>query len=156
MCAQNHRWGLGHIQTCKSGPKVAVLHIKKTQMRAGTHIDLSFCCKSHRSSCTKRQAMSGTHKDLLIRSKSRCFASKNHTWGLGPIETSNSDARHAVLHVPNDRWCLGPIETFYSGANHADLHAQNDRWDLVPIETWMLVQISLFCNAKTADEGWDQ
>ena len=25
MCAQNHRWGLGHIQTCKSGPKVAVL-----------------------------------------------------------------------------------------------------------------------------------
>ena len=29
MCAQNHRWGLGPIQTCKSGPKVSVLHAKK-------------------------------------------------------------------------------------------------------------------------------
>ena len=26
MCAQNRRRGLGPIQTCKSGPKVAVLH----------------------------------------------------------------------------------------------------------------------------------
>ena len=28
MSAQNHRWGLGPIQTCKSGPKVAVLHVQ--------------------------------------------------------------------------------------------------------------------------------
>ena len=131
MPAQNHSCGLGPIQTCKSGPKVAVLHIKNTQMRAGTHIDLSFWRKT------------------------RCFASKNHTWGLGrnfspkvavlntqnyrwrlePIETSNSGANHAVLHAQNDRWCLGPIEPCYSGANHANLHAQNDRWGLVPIET---------------------
>ena len=41
------------MQTCKSGPKVAVLHEeKKIQMRVGTHIDLSvlvqitlFCMK---------------------------------------------------------------------------------------------------------------
>ena len=67
------------MQTCKSGPKVAVLHEKKTQMRAGTHIDLSFWCKSRCFACTKQQVMSGTHSDLLCRSKSRCFASKNHT-----------------------------------------------------------------------------
>ena len=28
MSAQNHRWGLGPIQTCKSGPKVAVLRVQ--------------------------------------------------------------------------------------------------------------------------------
>ena len=43
--------------------------------------------------------MAGTHRDLLFRSKRRCFASKNQTWGVGPIETSNSDANHAVLHA---------------------------------------------------------
>ena len=29
MCAQNHRWGLGPIQTCKSGLKGAVLDGEK-------------------------------------------------------------------------------------------------------------------------------
>ena len=52
---------------------------------------------------------------------------KKNRLGLGPIETSNSGASHAVLHAQNDRLCLGPIETSDSGANHADLHAQNDR-----------------------------
>ena len=28
MCVQYHTLGLGHIHTCKSGPKVAVLHAK--------------------------------------------------------------------------------------------------------------------------------
>ena len=67
------------METRYSGPKVAVLHIKKTQMRAGTHIDFSFWCKSRCFAGTKRQVMSGTHRDLLYRSKGRCFASKNHT-----------------------------------------------------------------------------
>ena len=44
---------------------------------------------------------------------------------LGPLETSNSDANHVVLHAQNDRWYLGPIETSNSGANHAVLHAQH-------------------------------
>ena len=43
--------------------------------------------------------MSGTHRDLLFRSISLCFASKNHTIGLGPMETSYSDANHGVLHA---------------------------------------------------------
>ena len=163
MCAQNHRWGLGPIQTCKSCHKVAVLHEKKhtdegwnqysllilelstmlcvlkttdevwdpyrlvslvlkslfactkLEMRAGTHIDLSFGCKSRYFAFTKGQVRCGTHRDLYFWSKSRCFASKNHTWGLGPMEISNSDANHAVLHAQNDRSCLGLLETCYSG-----------------------------------------
>ena len=50
--------------------------------------------------------MSGTHRDLLFRSISLCFASKNHTRGLGPMETSDSDANHAVLQAKTteDGW----------------------------------------------------
>ena len=80
--------------------------------------------------------MSGTHRDLLFRSKSRCFASKNHRWGVGLIETSNSGARYAVLHALNHRWGLGHIETCNSGPKVAVLIAQNHRWGLGPIETW--------------------
>ena len=47
------------------------------------------------------------------------------------METSNSDANHALLHAQNDRWGLGPIETFNSGHN---------------VAVWM---------HKTTDEGWD-
>ena len=60
-----------------------------------------------------------------------CFACKNRRCGLGPIETSNSGANHAVLHAQKDRCCLGPIETCKSGPKVAVLHA------------------------KTTDEGWD-
>ena len=42
---------------------------------------------------------------------------------MGPIETSNSDANHVVLHAENDRWGLGPMETSISDANHDVLHA---------------------------------
>ena len=38
---------------------------------------------------------------------------------LGPMETSNSGANHAVLHAQNDRCGLGPIETINSGHNGA-------------------------------------
>ena len=62
----------------------------------------------------------------------RYFACKSHRWGLGPIETSNFDAIHAVLQEQNDRWGLGPIEIRYSGT----------KLDVL--------------NAKTTDEGWDQ
>ena len=50
--------------------------------------------------------MSGTHRDLLFLSKSRCFASKSHTRGLGHVETINSGANQAVLHAKttDDVW----------------------------------------------------
>ena len=43
--------------------------------------------------------MLGTHRDFLLRSESRSFASKNQSLGRGPIETSNSEANHAVLNA---------------------------------------------------------
>ena len=43
------------------------------------------------------------------------------------METSNSGANHAVLHVQNDRFGLGPIETINSGHNGAVVNAQNNR-----------------------------
>ena len=50
---------------------------------------------------------------------------------MGLIETSNSDANHAVLYVQNDRSCLGPIKTCNSAPKAAVL------------------------NAKTTEKGWD-
>ena len=43
------------------------------------------------------------------------------------METSISDANHAILHAQSDRYGMGRIETINSGANHAVLHAQKDR-----------------------------
>ena len=57
-----------------------------------------------------------------------------------------------VLHA---RWGLGPTETSNSGANHAVLHAQNDRWGLEPIEDMCAGPKVAVLNAKTTDEGWD-
>ena len=78
MCSQNHRLGLGPLQTCRSGPKVAVLQAKETQMRAGTDIDLSVWRKSRCFACTKRHVRSGTNRDLQCWSNRRCLACKNH------------------------------------------------------------------------------
>ena len=176
--AENHRWVLGPIETCNFGPKAAGLHskttdevwapyklvslvinslfcMKKAQMRAGTHIDLSFWCKSRCFACTKRQVMSGTHRDLLFRSISRCFASKNHRWGLEPIEPSNSGANHAVVHAQNERSCLGPLETCYSGPEFAVLHAKTTSGVLDPQALVILMLGTLFCMQKTTGEVWD-
>ena len=49
---------------------------------------------------------------------------------MGPIETSNSNPRGAVLIAKNNRLGLGPIETSISCPKVADL------------------------KAKTTDEGW--
>ena len=64
-----------------------------------------------------------------------------HVKTTGPIETSNSDARHAVLYAENHTWGLEPIYTSNSSANDAVFHAQNERWGLVPSKY-------LFCKQK--------
>ena len=155
FACKNHRWDLGTIQTCKSGHKLAVLHEKKTQMRAGTYIDLSFWCKSRCFAWTKRQVMSGTHRDLLFRSISRCFASKNHRWGLEPIEPSDSGANHTVVHAQNERSRLGPLETCYSGPEFAVLHAETTGGVLDPQALVILMLGTLFCMQKTTGVVWD-
>ena len=38
---------------------------------------------------------------------------------MGPIETTNSDAKGAVVNPQNHRWKLGPIETSNSDAKVA-------------------------------------
>ena len=80
--------------------------------------------------------MSGTHRARFFWFKSRCFASKNHRWGVGPIETSDSDARPAYLHARNHRWGLGPPESCNSSPKVAVVQAQNHRWRLEHTETW--------------------
>ena len=70
------------------------------------------------------------------------------------METSYSDANHAVLHAQNDRWGLGLIETINSGHNVAVVSVQNHRWGLGPIETCNFSAKVAVLNAKTADEGW--
>ena len=93
--------------------------------------------------------MSGTRRDLLFCSKGRCFECKNHRWGLGPIETSNSDARHGVLHAENHRWVLGTIETCNFGPKVAGLHAKTTDEVWAPYKLVSLVRNSLFCMKKT-------
>ena len=99
--------------------------------------------------------MSGNHRDLLFQSKRRCFASKKHTCGLGPIETSNSDANYAVLYAQNDRSCLGPIETCNSSPKDAVLNAKttDKGWD--PERQVILVLITMYCMHKTTGDVWD-
>ena len=46
---------------------------------------------------------------------------------MGPIETCNVGPKASVLNAQNCIWVLEPIETSNSDDNHAVLHAQNDR-----------------------------
>ena len=72
---------------------------------------------------------------------------------VGPIETSNSDAKHAVVHAKNDRSYLGPIETCYSGPEVAVLHEKTTGGVLDPQRLVILVLKPLFCMHKTTGEG---
>ena len=65
-----------------------------------------------------------THRDLKFCTKRRCFSITIHRLGRGQIETSISDAKHAVVHAQNDRSCLGPIESCYFGPEFAVLHGK--------------------------------
>ena len=104
----------------------------------------------------KPQMRAGTHRDMLFWPKSCCFVSKNHTSRLGPIESSNSDAKHDVVHAQNDRSCLGLIETCYSGPEVAVLHAKTIVGALKPQRLVILVLKSLFCMHKPTGVGWNQ
>ena len=73
---------------------------------------------------------------------------------LGPIETSDSDAKHAVVRTQNDRSCLEPIETYYSGPEVAVLHAKTTCGVLDPQKLVILVIKSLFCMHKMTGEVW--
>ena len=59
----------------------------------------------------------------------------------GTIETSNSEAKHAVVHAQTDRSCLGPIETCHSGPEVAVLHAKTTGRVLDPQRLVILVSM---------------
>ena len=71
------------------------------------------------------------------------------------METSNSGAYQAVVHVQNDKCCLGPIGTCDSGLKVAVLHAiiTGEVWD--PQRLVIIVLKSSFCKQKTTGEGWN-
>ena len=83
------------------------------------------------------------------------FACKSHKWGLGTLETSNSDAKVAVLSAQNHRWRLGPIDNCHSGSKHAVFPSQINRRRLGPIETCNSDPKVAVLHAKTTDESWD-
>ena len=72
------------------------------------------------------------------------------------METSISDAKHAVVHAQNDRSCVGPIETCYSGPEVAVLHAKITGGVLDPQSLVIQVLKSLFGMHKTTGEGCKQ
>ena len=71
------------------------------------------------------------------------------------METSNSDAKHAVLHAQNDRLCLEPIEICYSGPKLAVLHTKATGGGWNQYSLFILVLSSQLCVLKTTDEVWD-
>ena len=71
------------------------------------------------------------------------------------METSFSDARHAVLHAENHRWGRRPTETCYSGPEVAGLHAKttDEGWD--PYRLVILMLGMLFSIHKITGDFWD-
>ena len=100
--------------------------------------------------------MSVTHRDLLFWTRSRCFACKNHRWGLGPIDTSNSCAKDAALHAQNHSWGLEPQQTCKSGHKVAVLHEKNTDEVFDPQRLVILVLKALFYMHRTTGDGWKQ
>ena len=72
------------------------------------------------------------------------------------METSNSDAKHTLVHIQNDRSCLGPIETCYSDPEVAVLYGKSTGEVLDQQRLVILVLKSQHCMNKTTGEGWNQ
>ena len=171
--AQNNRWCLESIETCYSVPKVSVLNTQNHRCwletmessnsganhavlharndRCGLGPVETFNSGAITLFCMHK--MTGEVWDpwrLVILIQKSCFACKSFRWGLGLIDSSNSDANHAVLFTQNDRLCLEPTETCNSDANHAVLYAQNDRCGQGPIETCNSAPKVSVCMQKTS------
>ena len=72
---------------------------------------------------------------------------------MGPIETCNSDAKHAVVHAQNDWSYLVPIKTCYSVPDDTVLYGKTTGGVWHPQRLVILVLKSPFCMHKTTDEG---
>ena len=88
-------------------------------------------------------------------SKHAVLHSQINRRNLGPIETSNSDAKVSVLNAQNHRCRLGAIGKRHSGSKHAVLHSQINRRRLGPIETCNSGAKVVVLNAKNIGDVWD-
>ena len=61
----------------------------KQQMRAGTHVNLIFWCKSRCFACTKRQVRSGIHRDSYTGPKVAVLHAKTTDEGWDPERLVN-------------------------------------------------------------------
>ena len=73
--AQIHRWSQGPVETCNSGPEVAVLHAENHRWGL-VPIEICYSGAKHAVLCAQI-----------------------HRWSQGPIETCNSGPKGAVLHA---------------------------------------------------------
>ena len=157
MNAQNHRWGLGLIETYNSAAKVAVLNAKNRVEVWDTET-----CKSGLkiAVCDAKTTNEGWNPQRLVIPMLKSLFWMQKKWqqrrDLGPIETWNSGSKSAVLHSQVNRRSLGPIETCNSDPKVAVLHAKTtdegwDHWRLV-----ILILITLFWMHITTGEDWDQ
>ena len=100
--------------------------------------------------------MSGTHRDLLFWSKSRCFTYKNHRWGFGPTETFNSSPKVSVFCMHKTTGEGGNpygLDILALSTLLCVLKTTDEVWD--PYRLVNLVLKSLFCMHKTTDHSWN-
>ena len=105
--------------------------MEKKQMRAGTHTDLSFWCKS----C--------------------CFACKNDRLCLGLIVTCSSGPQGAVLHPKTTGGVLDPqrLVILVLKSLFCMHKTTGEGWN--QCSPFILVLSTLLCVLKTRDEIWD-
>ena len=134
MNVQDHRWRLGLIDNRHFWMLSTLSCIHKSSRRSLGPIETCNSCPNQLLFCIAQnyRVRAGTYGDLQFRSLMShcCECSKPQMRDLGPMETSISDAKVAVLHAQNDWWCLGPIETSDSAGPKSRMFCMHktDRW----------------------------
>ena len=141
MSAQYHTLGLGHIQTCRSGPKVAVFHAKTSSEACDPQRLVILVLKS--LFCIHKTTGDGWNPyrlDILVLSTPLCVLNTtDYVWDphrLVSLVLKSLFCMHrttgecwnphglvilvlTVLNAQNHSWGLGLIETSNSGAYQA-------------------------------------
>ena len=131
--AQNHRWGLGPIETYNLSSKVAV-----------------FNTQNHRWGLEPIETCNSVPKGAVIHAQSDRWglACKNLRCGQGTIETSNSSAKVAVcMHkTTGEGWNPDRLFNLVQSTLLCVLKTTDEVWD--PHTLVSLVLKSLFCIQK--------
>ena len=140
FACKNLRWGQGTIETSNSSAKVAVCMHKTTG--EGWNPDCLYILVQSTLLCVLKTTdeVWDPHTLVSLVIKSLFCMKKTHRWGLRPIETGYSDARHAVFLVLITLFCT-----------HKMTGGVWDQYRLV-----ILVLITAYCLHKTTGDDWDQ